>query len=96
MDYNLSTPLQRRRNIYRCNICHIENDGYIARNNHSRIHPNVSPTYTITNQNIRDEYYLSINDSIISSVDYDGDTYMEDTPMDTGKFIPYCCYRYSV
>lgn len=108
MDYNSTAPLQRRRNIYMCNICHTENEGYIARNNHSRNHPNVSPAYTIINDNGNqneiapnpnihdDEYHLSNSDPIISNVGYDGDTYMEDAPMDTDRFITYCCSQHFI
>jgi len=108
MDYNSTAPLQRRRNIYMCNIRHTENEGYIARNNHSRNHPNVSPNYTIINDNGNqneiapnpnihdDEYHLSNSDPIISNVGYDGDTYMENAPMDTYRFITYCCSQHFI
>lgn len=108
MDYNSPAPLQRQRIIYMCNICHSENKGYIARNNHSRNHPNNLPTYTImnnhnsqnkitSNPNIHVEHHLSLNNPTISNVDYNGDTNMEDASMDTGsRLIPYHCYQHYV
>ncbi|KAI8635846.1 hypothetical protein BD408DRAFT_438500 [Parasitella parasitica] len=96
MNYNSSAPLQRQRNVYVCNICQAELDGYVARNNHSRSHPNVSPvTYTIRNDGDiaqsngrQTSYALDLDNSShtdfldVSNVDYDGDTQMEDVPAD--------------
>lgn len=97
MDYNSSAPLQRQRNIYVCNICRVQNVGYVARNNHSRNHPDSLPTYTVMND------YNSLSNlppqqasfpALSSpSIEHDGDIQMEDAAMSTGNIIRHTAFH---